>query len=67
MVRLLEDPDYRNRTADRAASDMARRFNDKVVGAAITQRLAELSRAKEPGTPNDPVDRRGRMHEPHVA
>src|SRR5439155_18737497 len=40
MVRLLDDPEYRRRIADRAASDMARRFNDVAVGAANTLLLA---------------------------
>ena len=44
MVRLLDDPDYRNRIAERAASDIATRCNDEVVGAAITERLALLAR-----------------------
>ncbi len=48
MVRLLDDPHYRARIAARAASDMARRYNREVVGAAIMQRLAELARTEAP-------------------
>ena len=45
VVRLLDDPDYRNRIAERAASDIATRCNDDMVGAAIIERRAVLARA----------------------
>ncbi|MGH8850394.1 MAG: glycosyltransferase [Casimicrobiaceae bacterium] len=44
MRRLVEDPKYRNRIADRAASDMAGQYNHAAVGRAIKHRLAELER-----------------------
>jgi glycosyltransferase involved in cell wall biosynthesis len=43
MVRVRDDPDYRSRIAERAASDMATRFGDQASGAAITRRLVELA------------------------
>ena len=43
MVRLVADPEYRQRLAARAAADMANRFNHRVVGQAIARRLADLA------------------------
>ena len=70
MVRLLDDPDYRNGIAERAAADMASRYGYEAVGASIAHRLAELARPGESRRPEgiEPaartaVDRPGRMHE----
>jgi glycosyltransferase involved in cell wall biosynthesis len=55
MRRLVDDPAYRKRIAERAASDMALRYSHAVVGRAIKHRLAELNRrqfARVPGTGN---------------
>ena len=43
MVRLLDEPGYRNRISERAAADTAGRYHPRAVGAAVTQRLAELA------------------------
>jgi len=74
MVRLLDDLHHRNRIADRAASDMATRYDDEAVGAASRQRLVVLARARERGASDPgecigriPVERRGQVHEPDVA
>ena len=47
MVRLVEDPEYRRDIGQRAAADMRRDYNHGTVGAAIRERLDELSRADE--------------------
>jgi len=45
MLRLVADPEYRQRLSARAAADMAHRFNHRVAGQAIARRLAELAQA----------------------
>ena len=44
MVRLFEDPDYRQRISDRAAADMAARYNHQTVGKIIKDRLDSLNK-----------------------
>lgn len=44
MVRLFEDPDYRQRMSTRAAADMAARHNHQIVGKIIKDRLDHLNK-----------------------
>ncbi|CAH1090699.1 glycosyltransferase [Candidatus Nitrotoga sp. 1052] len=44
MIRLFEDPDYRQRISARAAADMSARYNHQIVGKIIKDRLDHLNK-----------------------
>ena len=49
MIRLVEDPEFARGLGQRAAADMRNGYSHGNAGAAIVERLAELSRAEESG------------------